>query len=78
MSSINFSNTAPEVWLENEPELNVTVNLATDEWFILNIQETGTDLNIHLLCFCVHMCVCVCVCTCVSACMHCAYVMHHF
>jgi len=64
MSSINFDKTTPEVWL-NQAQDNVTANLTTDEWFILNIQETGTDLNIYIML----LCVCVCVC---------AYAMDHF
>jgi hypothetical protein len=75
MSSMDFNKTTPEVWLE-QSEDNVAENLTDNEWFILNIQETGTDFNIHTLCFCVRVCVCVCVCMC--ACMHCAYAMDHF
>jgi hypothetical protein len=56
----------------NQSEYHMTESLTADEWFILNIQETGTDLNIHTLCFCVHVHACVC------ACMHCAYAMDHF
>ena len=53
---MDFNITVPEVWLKQTQGL-VTANLNTNEWFILNIQETGTDLNIHimLLCVCVHM-----------------------
>jgi len=55
MSSMDFNKTTPEVWL-NQSQDHVTANLTTDEWFILNVQETGTDLNIYTLCFCVHAC----------------------
>jgi hypothetical protein len=58
---MDFTTTAPKLWLK-EAEVNVTENLAPNEWFILNIQETGMDLNIYTLCFCVHVCICVCVC----------------
>jgi len=59
---MDFDKTIPGVWLKQAHD-HVTANLATDEWFILNIQETGTDLNIHI------MLLCVCVC---------AYAMYHF
>jgi len=54
---MNFNTTTPKVWL-NQPMYHMTENLNTDEWFIFNIQETGTDLNIYILCFCVcvHAC----------------------
>lgn len=64
---MDFDTTVPELWMKNQTQVNVTAHLAEDEWFILNIQETGTDLNIYVLCF-----VCVC------ACMYCAYVQHLF
>ena len=62
MSNMDFDKTTPEVWLQ-QSQHHVTESLATDEWFILNIQETGEDLNMYTLCFCVrvHMRVCVCV-----------------
>jgi len=75
MSSMDFDKTTPEVWLK-QSQHHVTESLTTDEWFILNIQETGEDLNIYTLCFCVHVHMRVCVCMC--ACMHCAYAMDHF
>ena len=56
---MDFDKTTPAVWL-NDSQLYVTENLATDEWFILNIQETGTDLNIYTLCFCVRVCLRAC------------------
>ena len=92
MSSRDFDTTTPAVWMKNQ-QLHLKTNLTTDEWFILNIQETGTDLNIYTLCLCacvnascMHMCtrMCVCVCVCVRArarvcaCMQCAFAMHHF
>jgi hypothetical protein len=67
MSSIDFNTTTPTVWLKNVAELNVPENLTAEEWFIFNIQQTGTDLNIHISCFCVHVCVCVCVGVCARA-----------
>jgi len=40
MSNMDFDKTTPEVWL-NQSQGHVTANLTTDEWFILNIQETA-------------------------------------
>lgn len=70
---MDFDTTVPELWLKNQPQVNVSTQLAEDEWFILNIQETGTDLNIYVLC-----CVCVCACMHAHACVHCAYAQHLF
>jgi hypothetical protein len=69
MNSMDFSKTKPEVWM-NEAQVQVTAALTIDEWFILNIQETGTDFKIYTLCFCMYgrTCVCVCVCVYVHAC----------
>jgi hypothetical protein len=46
-SRIDFSTTTPQVWLKNTAELQLPETLTAEEWYILNIQETGTDLNIN-------------------------------
>jgi hypothetical protein len=74
---MDFKKTTPDVWL-NESDVHVPENLTTNEWFILNIQETGTDLNLYTFCFCMCAHACVHVCVCVCACKHCAYAKDHF
>jgi len=40
MSNMDFTTTTPKVWL-NQSQYQFTANVITDEWFILNIQETA-------------------------------------
>jgi hypothetical protein len=77
-SNIDFDTTVPKVWLENESETHIPETLASDEWFVLNIQETGTDLKVYTLCLCVYVSVRACVRACADACMCLAPLLKEF
>jgi hypothetical protein len=53
----DFDTTAPSEWLKGEQDKHIHAGLGEDEWFILNIQETGMTLKIYMPLL---MCVCVC------------------
>jgi hypothetical protein len=69
MSSIDFKTTTPKVWM-NVTSLHVPENLTTEEWFILNIQETGRYMHHAFVCMCVWVHVCARARGCMCECMH--------
>lgn len=37
----NFSKTQPQYWLRNEREIQIDFNFSENDWYLLNLQQTG-------------------------------------
>lgn len=41
-SKLDFNSTRPIKWIRKTPTLNLEIDIDDDDWFLVNIQQTGT------------------------------------